>query len=318
MKISGIHWITNYHCNFNCAHCFFETQTEGPLLDPDLVKRVLTDIQQYQKLKWLHFSGGEPLLYDENFNELIRTSRKLYDGAIGISTNAFWAKSSQVAREKVAAIKSLGVDGIAVSCDAFHQEFVSVEFPARAVRAIEAADMKVHSYLIGTLLKEDQKEAGAKNALTRELLRLAKGESEIPVALPENRALGKGGNFVMQRSLQKVEPCSELSCCLGNCSPFNPAMVWIDPYGNVLICYGLKIGNVYERDLSQILADYNPDEHPVTHVLGNETPNRLAYINGDESIAEKYYDSCDACYRLRKKLRKSFPEAIGPEEHFPV
>ena len=318
MKISGIHWITNYQCNLNCTHCFFDTQKEGPLLEPALVYRVLKDIQQHQKLKWMHFSGGEPMLYEKHFKDLLRITRQSYKGSIGISTNAFWATNSAIAREKVEALKALGVDGIAVSCDAFHQAYLSVEYPARAVRAIEAAEMKVHSYLIGTLLKEDQLEAGKKNALTRELLRLAKGDSEIPVALPENRPLGKVGNWVQNRNHRRVKACSELSCCLGKCTPFNPAMIWLDPYGNVLICYGLKIGNVYKQDLSEILENYNPEAHPVTRILANETPDKLAALAYEAGLPNTFYDSCDACYQLRKGLKEKHPEVIGPDEHFPA
>jgi len=317
MKVSGIHWLTNYQCNFNCEHCFFDTQKAGPFLSAEMVAKVLADLNGKQNLKWMHFSGGEPLLNEENLEAVVKTARSQFSGAIGLSTNAYWAASTAVANQKVAWLKSIGVDGIAVSCDAFHQAFRSVEYPARAVKAIEAHQLKKHSYLIGTLLKDDQKDAGAKNALTRELLRLAKGGTEIPIALPENRAIGKGRLHLPEATHTQVLPCSELSCCLGQRSPFNPAMIWIDPYGNVLICYGVKVGNILEQDLSEILENYDPQHHVVTQILSGETPDKLGRLvdNADEL---RFYDSCDACYQLRKMIKGKYPECIGPDEHFPV
>ena len=52
-------------------------------------------------------------------------------------------------------------------------------------------------------------------------------------------------------------------------------MVWIDPYGNVMICYGLIIGNLKDRSLGDVLRDYSVSQSPLLMVLAEEGPAGL-------------------------------------------
>ena len=146
-------------------------------------------------------------------------------------------------------------------------------------------------------------------------------ESDFPFALATERSIGKGSliNSPKHRAIPSGK-CTELNTCLGERSPFNPAMVWIDPYGNVMICYGIIIGNVYEKPFSEIIQEYKPENYPLLESLAKEGPQGLfrkaEQLGMDHSSG--FYDECDLCYQSRSFLRCRFPEVLGPSECYPV
>lgn len=54
-----------------------------------------------------------------------------------------------------------------------------------------------------------------------------------------------------------------------------PRMVEIHPGGWVNLCAGLALGNAHQRPLDEILAEYDPDAHPLIGVLAREGPSGL-------------------------------------------
>ena len=47
----------------------------------------------------------------------------------------------------------------------------------------------------------------------------------------------------------------------------DPGRVHVDPHGNLHVCQGIVIGNLFERPLKQICEEYDPDAHPICHAL---------------------------------------------------
>jgi hypothetical protein len=93
-----------------------------------------------------------------------------------------------------------------------------------------------------------------------------------------------------------------------------PARVHVDPYGNLLVCQGLSIGNLFHLSLAEICAGYDADVHPIVGPLVRGGPAELArqYAPHDGS----YVDACHACYELRRTLRTVFPEVLAPREMY--
>lgn len=321
MKITGITWLTTYNCNIACDHCFFETKGRNKYMSPDLIDKALGDFMLDKHIFWHHLSGGEIFLQKEKLIEIVKRIRKYFKKDIGISTNGFWAKNEN---ETIAIVKELdknGVSGIAVSVDYFHQKQLSIEGPKTLAKIIKKSGLNTHTYLMGARLNVDVSNSSKINSLTENITNEFKQEQEITLAIPIERSIGKGSK-INQPKKHKIPQgkCTELNTCLGERSPFNPAMVWIDPYGNVMICYGIIIGNIYSNSLNEIIGEYNPEKFPLLNKLAEHGPKGIFAVAKEKGMNSSvgFYDECDLCYQSRSYLQKQYPDLIGPAECYPV
>ncbi len=307
LVISGITWILSYRCNLNCAHCFFDVQGDLRLLDHELAREALASLEQAEPLAWQHVSGGEPLLFEAELHRLLEVIQEHGSKTVGLATNGFWGDSEQRAQQTVSQLKRRGVNGLCLSADDYHQSKLPVNHVRTAAEQVAAQGLKKHSFVVCC-----QQEGGSSpftekdfalpiaNILVRKIGRGAAVDGPDETALP--------GNI-------PDEPCRNLCCCLGETGPFDPQMVWIDPYGNVMICYGLIIGNLYERSLGEILRDYSVNQSPLLKVLAEQGPiglYRLAVTEGWQP-EKGFADECALCWQARYFLRKSLFERLGSE-----
>jgi hypothetical protein len=77
------------------------------------------------------------------------------------------------------------------------------------------------------------------------------------------------------------------------------------------------IGNLFERPLKQICADYDPDSHPISQALLKGGPAELVRQFGLEH-RPAYADACHLCYEARLALRSRFPGILAPDEVYGV
>ncbi|MBN1241837.1 MAG: radical SAM protein [Spirochaetales bacterium] len=322
MKLLGIDWLLTYSCDRTCPHCFFDTKDGGPVLPAALVDRALGDRALAAGMFFQHVSGGEPSLHTRELVELVQALRRCDAGEIGISTNGRWAVDDREARQWVAVMADAGVTGISVSLDGLHgaPDSEARRRAERASRAVRIAGLGRHSWLMAC--RTPGAESGARP------MERPKREQELvalPLANVSIRPIGRGSLFLRGFASPGIPsaPCTRLSECLGERTPFEPAMVWIDPYGNVSICYGLVIGKLGESSLGEIVSAYRPDMNPVLAALSSGGPARLLELAeslGLGSAVEAkagFVDECDLCWRVRKALRPVFPAVLGPAECYP-
>ena len=102
------------------------------------------------------------------------------------------------------------------------------------------------------------------------------------------------------------------------CEDFeNPGRIHLDPLGNVHICQGLSLGNVFETPLEEICEAYDPDTHPVIGPLITGGPAEL--VRRFELPHEpSYADACHLCYEARLSLRTELPEILTPDQAYGV
>jgi hypothetical protein len=325
VDIQGIAAIVTYSCNLSCSHCFFDGRNSKARLSVEILEQALA--AESATLSWLHFTGGEPLLDPEQLIDLLQTARKVYHGDIGIASNGYWGRDSVRAGELVRRLKDLGVNGISLSVDSFHQPEVPLEAVGAAAEAVAAAGLNRHSWLVACVRADDEG-----NGLNQKTLAMARQLSEIsglPVAETAVRSIGRGaGKGSAQRRGSDVETatripqglCRDLACCLGENGPFDPQMVWIDPYANVMICYGLTIGSLRRRTLTEILEDYDPLSHPLLRSLAEQGPKGLYALAEQLGVSPgsgPFFGECDLCFHSRRALRAQFPEILGPPECYP-
>jgi hypothetical protein len=64
MKLTGLHLLLTYECNYECDHCFVWS---GPRHTGTMtlarIDDVLRQAKQLGTVEWIYFEGGEPFLY---------------------------------------------------------------------------------------------------------------------------------------------------------------------------------------------------------------------------------------------------------------
>ena len=272
-------------------------------------------------LDWLHMTGGEPLLTRSEFFEVLRAVHPYHHGNMGVATNGFWATSEEQALATVLEMKSLGVDGISLSVDRFHQQAVPLDRIKHAASAIAEAGMADHCWIVTSLLCDGAAGADGLNASSLEMAREISEISGIPVAETEVRSIGRGSEAsALDGDEMPRGPCRDLACCLGETGPFDPRMIWIDPLGNVFICYGITIGSLEKKPLQVILDEYDYKHNPILSVLADSGPKGLFHLCADFGVAPEapgFRDECDLCFQARKALRPHFPQILAPEQCYP-
>lgn len=334
VDIQGIAAIVTYRCNLSCSHCFFDGSDSKSLLSAEILEKALED--EPSTLSWLHFTGGEPLLDPEHLIGLLRAARKAYHGDIGIASNGYWGRDPDRARELIRRLKELGVNGISLSVDIFHQPHVPVEAVGAAAEAVATAGLNRHSWLVACLRTDGDPENEAANRKTMAMARRLSEISGLPVAETSVRSIGRGAGGGSSRlgvrsnvpgSTEVDAPadipqglCRDLACCLGENGPFDPRMIWIDPYANVMICYGLTIGSLHRSTLAEILAEYDPLSHPLLRSLAQHGPKGLYALAGQLGVSPgsgPFSGECDLCFHSRRALRGHYPEILVPRECYP-
>jgi hypothetical protein len=92
-----------------------------------------------------------------------------------------------------------------------------------------------------------------------------------------------------------------------------PGRVHLDCYGNVHMCQGISMGNMWETPLSELDASYDAHSHPICGPLLKGGPVQLAKEYG-VSLADGYVDACHMCFEVRKALLDRFPEQLAPKQ----
>jgi hypothetical protein len=96
-----------------------------------------------------------------------------------------------------------------------------------------------------------------------------------------------------------------------------PGRIHLDPMGNLHICQGVVIGNLFEKPLKQICEEYDVDTHPICGPLLEGGPAALV-TEYNLPHAGSYADACHLCYEARTVLRSRFPQQLSPDQMYGV
>jgi hypothetical protein len=98
-----------------------------------------------------------------------------------------------------------------------------------------------------------------------------------------------------------------------------PGRVHLDPLGNVHICQGLAIGNLFEKPLKQICEEYDAETHPICGPLLEGGPAALvSEYHLPHASPDGYADACHLCYEARMTLRPRFTKLLTPNQMYGV
>jgi hypothetical protein len=212
----------------------------------------------------------------------------------GIVTNAYWAESEEDAELWLKPLRDLGVSDLSISDDAFHYEDNYTSPAKHALNAARRLGMSSGSICIDKPTVEEG----------------------IDKEQDKGKPVIGGGVMFRGRAVEKLteglprRPWEEFTEC-----PYedlkNPERVHLDAYGNIHLCQGLSMGNMWDVPLSKIVKQYDADFHPICRPLVNGGPAVLAK-EYDVRYEAEYVDACHICYLVRRALIDRFPQYLAP------
>lgn len=295
MSLSGLHILLTYRCLFACDHCFvWGSPQQESVFTLARLNEVLDQAQEVGSLEWIFFEGGEPFLYYPLLLEGARRAAQ-HGYQVGVVTNGYWATSVEDARAWLAPLSEY-LDSLSVSTDLLHyDERVSPE--ARFAQQA-AEDLGLPADLIICDLPQPGRETEPR-----------RGEPvEGGDIIYRGRAAVTLAAQITPKPWRSFTECPHEQLAA-------PGRVHLDPEGNLHVCQGLVIGNLFERPLAGLLQDYQPHDHPIVGPLLQGGPAELALRYG-LTTAEGYADACHLCYEARQQLRPRFPDVLRPGQMY--
>lgn len=295
MLLTGLHILLTYQCTFECDHCFvWGSPKQSGVFTLEKLGAVFKQAQETGKVSSIYFEGGEPFLYYPLLVWGVQQAAAL-GFEVGIVSNAYWATTIEDALEWLRPLAGRVAD-LTVSSDLFHYD---VKLSAQVQNATRAAQkLGIPLGMISVADPEASEAACASGQLPH-------GESTV---MYRGRAAQKLVERVGRRPWESFTEC-----------PFedlrDPGRVHLDPLGNLHICQGISIGNLFSTPLADILASYDPDSHPISSALLAGGPAELA--RRYNLIPDSgYADACHFCDQTRRRLRPRFPTVLTPDQMY--
>jgi hypothetical protein len=296
MTLSGLHFLLTYRCTSSCDHCFvWGSPEQQGVFSLSRVREVLGQAQEAKTIEWIYFEGGEPFLFYPILVAGVEeaVSRGFH---VGVVTNGYWATEGDDAVEWLRPLAGR-LEDLAVSTDLFHADQT---ISAESRNALAAA----------------QRLGIPSDTITCEVPRDLAGYPVHAAGEPitggpimyRGRAAAKLAPGVTQRPWREFQEC-----------PYerleDPGRVHVDPLGIVHLCQGLAMGNLFERPLAKLIADYSPHDDPIIGALlaggPAELVRRFQLVLGDT-----FADACHLCYEARRALRDRFPKTLTPVQMY--
>jgi hypothetical protein len=297
MVLEGLHILLTYTCNYECDHCFvWGSPWQTGTFTLKKLEEVFRQAREVPSIREIYFEGGEAFLYHPILVEAIGRAKK-FGYWTGIVTNGYWATGVEDAWLWLQPLVARGLDKLEVSDDTYHQD--------------DQDGTKVHPALVAA--KELFLEASTITI-------------EPPAGVRDEPAPGlplTGGDVMYRgRAAEKLveglprQPWKNLVDCPYE-NLLHPSRIHLDPLGNLHICQGIVVGNLFERPLKEIVAGYDGQTHPIVGPLLEGGPAQLVQEYGLDHEAG-YVDACHLCFTARQALRSRFPAELGPDQMYGV
>lgn len=299
MTLESLHILLTYRCPYECDHCFvWGSPRQTGVFTLDHLREVFHQALALKSVYEFYFEGGETFVY---YPVLLKAVAEA--SALGFRTalvsNGYWARSVKDACIWLERLVEAGLDRIELSLDAFHG---NKAWPAPAHPGVVAAGQL--GLDVGVIHLEQPCSVRDESA-SRPGERLEGGGIMF-----RGRAAATLTAGLPRRPWDSFHHCPYEALA-------EPSRLHVDPFGNLHLCQGLVLGNLWEQRLDEIMAAYEPETHPVVGPLLAGGPARLVetYTLVHE---ESYVDACHLCYTSREALRPRFPAYLGPDQMYGV
>jgi len=294
MKLEGLHILLTYQCTRECDHCFV---WGSPSQTGTLSSKQTDDILGQAKdagVTSIYFEGGEPFLNYATLKDAVFKAAEM-GFSVGIVSNAYWANSVMGAAWWLRPFEGK-VSDLSISSDLYHCDESLDERSQNAAVAAKYLGIPAGTISVAQPDEESKESQGQ-----------LEDESGV---MYRGRAAEKLASRAPSHPWDGFDSCPHEDLV-------EPGRVHLDPLGNLHICQGIVIGNLFEKSLKQICKEYDVDSHPVCGLLNSGGPAALV-TEYNLPHASSYADACHLCYDARMKLRSRFPELLAPDQMYGV
>jgi hypothetical protein len=295
--LSGLHLLLTYQCTFECEHCFvWGSPWQSGVMTLENIQHILQQAQDVGTVKSIYFEGGEPFLYYAVMLAGVREAARR-GLQVGIVSNSYWATSIQDALEWLRPLAGL-IGDLSISSDSYHFDEKLNQLTENARVAAEQLDIP-----LGVLSVAQPEAACAAESVGQ----LPTGESAV---MYRGRAAEKLAVRAAQQPWEQFTECPHEDLR-------EPGRVHVDALGNLHICQGISVGNMFRAPLREICQAYDAESHPIVGPLLVGGPAELVrrYELPHEA---SYADACHLCYEARRALRARFSDILAPDQMYGV
>ena len=307
MDIKRIEFIITWQCGGKCKHCQIgddinKRGSHRHVISEyavDAVKKIST---AYDVTSVMTF-GGEPLYYPEVTAAIHKAATDCGIKTRQIITNGYFTNSAEKSGLVANALADAGVNNLLLSVDAFHQDHIPIKPVCQFARDILNA--KITGSVLYPAWLVNRENENPYNANTKEILGKF-SDLPIPVSEYENSVtlLGQAANLLHEYYKKPELDFSKNGSC--GCSELlEVTNISIVPSGDVMVC-GFVIGNIYEEDILDVIARYNPyDNEGMRAIIQGGISGLLGYVQKQGIVINTYdyYDVCGVCEAVAKQLK---------------
>lgn len=294
--LTGLHFLLTYMCNSECDHCFLYCGPHAKgTFTLSQIRQVLDEAAKIGTIESIYFEGGEPFLYYPLMLEGIKIAHEMGFKA-GVVTNGYYATSEEDARLWLKPLGELGISDFSISNDPYHYEDdkenpAICTFNAAKKLSLPVVEIAIEQPTVKTDTADIQD----------------KGQPIIGgTTMFRGRAVEKLIEGLPQRRWEEFNECPYEDLV-------SPSRVHLDSYGNVHLCQGLSMGNMWDTPLSKLVEQYDANLHPICGPLAKGGPALLAK-EYQVKHGDKYVDACHFCYLIRLELLDRFPKYLTPRQ----
>lgn len=296
IKLSGLHLLLTYQCTFECDHCFVwgSPWQVGTMTVAD-IRVILSQAKEAESVEWIYFEGGEPFLYYQTMLAGIDLAIDL-GFKVGVVTNSYWATSDEDALLWLTPLVGK-VQDLTISSDLFHFS----EKVSRQSKSVKRISEQLNIPL--GIICIEQPEIHALSAI-------GQIPSEASSIMFRGRAAEKLSPKVPHYPADQFTTCPHENLA-------DPGRIHIDPFGDLHICQGISVGNIFTSSMKRILDEFDPRSHPIIGALLDGGSYKLAQKYAVPTTG-RYADACHLCFETRRTLRSQFPEILKPDQMYSV
>ncbi len=294
MKLNGLHLLLTYQCTFECDHCFvWGSPRQTGVLSLEQIDVILQQARQ-AGVESIFFEGGEPFLYYMVMLKGVQMAKE-QGFQVGVVTNGYWATTLEDALEWLKPLT--GLDDLTVSSDLYHYSELTSTQAHNVAQAARMLHIPIGTICVG---QPEQAETVSSQGQI--------GDDAPAQVMYRGRAVQQLVPRARRHAWKQFDRCPHEDLR-------EPGRVHLDPFGNLHVCQGIVIGNLFERSLKELCEQYDADAHPICGPLLEGGP--VALVSEYNLPHETgYADACHLCYKARTLLRERFPEILGPDQMY--
>jgi len=310
LNVRRIEFVITYLCNSKCKHCQLggeeERRSFPSHIDKDIAVEIVRKVGRKYRSESVMTFGGEPLIYPEIVYAIHKEAMQVGIPVRDVITNGFWSRKSEKIEEIADNLAKSGVTEVSISVDAFHQEFIPLKIVKRATESLLRAGIARVSWNPCWVISKDHE--NPYNRRTKAILKQLEkdfpvAESSGNIAQPKGRALSWLEDYLPKKVSVPKEKCGDM--------PYTERLnqvttISVEPDARVAVCEGFYIGNAIQRDIIDIIEDYDPFSIPEAKSIVEDGIQGLidwGKATGVKPDPMGYYNVCDMCKDIRKKAR---------------